>query len=142
MKIPTTMKLILKSLIIPILAIIMLDRFNLFDFIAFVPDGHRYDIGFTMYSAAIGIIHGVIENYIEQNQANIKCIFFSSKNDKDIKSNPLVVLSDDDMGVASINCLIEIEGNSEILKKKYSKFMFTRVGVITGRCFRSYFRLL
>ena len=47
MRVPTIVKLILKSLIIPIVAVISLNYFNLFEYVVFVPDDYRNEVGLT-----------------------------------------------------------------------------------------------
>ena len=75
MRVPTIVKLILKSLIIPIVAVISLNYFNLFEYVVFVPEDYRYEVGLTVYLAISETIYGLIESWIERKQATVKCIF-------------------------------------------------------------------
>ena len=61
MRVPTIVKLILKSLIIPIVAVISLNYFNLFEYVVFVPEDYRYEVGLTVYLAISETIYGLIE---------------------------------------------------------------------------------
>ena len=62
MRVPTIVKLILKSLIIPIVAVISLNYFNLFEYVVFVPEDYRYEVGLTVYLAISETIYGLIES--------------------------------------------------------------------------------
>ena len=83
----TIVKLFLKSLIIPLVVVISLSYFNLFNYVIFVPQDYRYEVGLTVYLAIAETIYGLIESWIEQKQATIKCIFYVSDIDKDINNN-------------------------------------------------------
>ena len=79
MRVPTIVKLILKSLIIPIVAVISLNYFNHFEYVVFVPEDYRYEVGLTVYLAISEIIYGLIESWIERKQrTTVKCIFYVS----------------------------------------------------------------
>ena len=121
MRVPTIVKLILKSLIIPIVAVISLNYFNLFEYVVFVPEDYRYEVGLTVYLAISETIYGLIESWIERKQATVKCIFYVSDIDKDINNNPSIMCDSEGMGVASVNCYVELKGN---LKKFGQKSEF------------------
>ena len=117
MRVPTIVKLILKSLIIPIVAVISLNYFNLFEYVVFVPEDYRYEVGLTVYLAISETIYGLIESWIERKQATVKCIFYVSDIDKDINNNPSIMCDSEGMGVASVNCYVELKGNLKKLRK-------------------------
>lgn len=116
-RVPTIVKLILKSLIIPIIVILCLNFFNLFNYITFVPIEYQYDVGLTVYLAVAEAIYTLIKKQIEQKQAIVRCIFYSTDVDKNIKTDPSIVCADATDGVASIRCHIELKGNLKRLRK-------------------------
>ena len=113
----TIVKLFLKSLIIPLVVVISLSYFNLFNYVIFVPQDYRYEVGLTVYLAIAETIYGLIESWIGQKQATIKCIFYVSDIDKDINNNLSIMCDSEGMGVASVNCYIELKGNLKKLRK-------------------------
>lgn len=117
MRIPAIVKLLLKSLIIPIIVVISLSYFNLFQYITFVPEDYCYEVGLTVYFAIAEALYSLAENCIKQNQAIVKCIFYSSDVDKDMNNNPTIVCNSGMLGVATINCHIELKGNLKKLRK-------------------------
>lgn len=106
----TIIKVLLKSIIIPIVVVFGLSKFNLFEYIAFIPKDYQYEVGLTVYLAVLETVVGLIESWMEQKKAKIMCIFYISESDKNISNTPLVIC-DNDMGVANIKCHLEVSGN-------------------------------
>lgn len=116
MKVSTTIKILLKAILIPIVAVWGLSKFNLFEYITFVPEEYQYEIGLTVYLALIEALYGFGENFIDSKKAKVVCVFFKSETDKDGKNIPSIIC-DETIGVATINCYIELTGNLERLRK-------------------------
>lgn len=116
MKVPTIIKIILKAILIPILVVWCLNKFNLFEYITFVPEEYQYEIGLTVYLALVESLFGFGENFIDSQKAKVVCVFFESEADKDEKNIPSIIC-DETIGVATINCFIELTGNLGRLRK-------------------------
>lgn len=115
-RVPPVIKILLKAIIVPVIVVFGLSKFNLFEFITLVPKDYQYEVGLTFYLAVTEAIYGLIQTNIEQNKANIKCIFYLLEVDKDIKNTPTIVCSGN-VGVATINCHIVLGGNLKRLRK-------------------------
>ena len=48
MRVPAIVKLVFKSIIIPIVVVALLNYFNLFEYITIVPVEYRYEVGLTV----------------------------------------------------------------------------------------------
>lgn len=116
MKVSTITKILLKAILIPIVAVLGLSKFNLFEYITFVPEEYQYEIGLTAYLALIETLYGVGESFIDSKKAKVVCVFFKSETDKDRKNIPSIIC-DETIGVATIDCYIELTGNLERLRK-------------------------
>lgn len=116
MKVSTMITIILKAILVPIVAIFFLNKFNLFEHITFVPEEYQYEIGLTAYLALIEALYGFGENFINSKKASVVCVFFKSETDKDEKNIPSIIC-DEAVGVANINCNIELTGNLGRLRK-------------------------
>lgn len=116
MKVFTIIKIMLKAILIPIVAVLCLGKFNLFEYITFVPEEYQYEIGLTVYLALIEALHGFGKNFINSKKAKIACVFFKTETDKDEKNVPFIIC-DETIGVATINCYIELTGNLKRLRK-------------------------
>ena len=115
-RISTVIKLLLKSLIIPIIVVLSLSRFNVFEYMTFIPTDYQYEVGLTVYLALAECIYSLIENLIEQKKSTISCTFYISSQDINIQNTPLIVC-DDALGVASINCHLEVSGNLNTIRE-------------------------
>ena len=116
MKVSATIKIILKAILIPIVVVWCLNKFNLFEYITFVPEEYQYEIGLTVYLALIEAVLGFIENFIDSKRAKVKCVFFKSEMDKDEKNVPSIIC-DETIGVAVISYNIMLTGNLGRLRK-------------------------
>lgn len=75
MRVPTIVKLVLKSLIIPIIVILCLNFFNLFNYITFVPIEYQYDVGLTVYLAVAEAIYTLIKKTYRTKTSYCKVYF-------------------------------------------------------------------
>ena len=86
MKIPTIPKIIIQSILGPLISVFLVSRFNLFDFITFVPEEHRFEVGLTLYLAFVEAFWKYIDWIIERNSASVRCTFFVKEAEKDIEN--------------------------------------------------------
>lgn len=75
MKVSTIITIILKAILVPIVAILFLNKFNLFEYITFVPEEYQYEIGLTVYLALIEALYGFCENFINSKRQAL-CVYF------------------------------------------------------------------
>lgn len=116
-RIPAIVKLAFKSIILPIVVVVLLNCFNLFVYITIIPEEYRYEVGLTVYLAVAEAVYGFIGNFIEKKRAHVRCTFYLSEADKDINNNPAIVCDSNGLGVATLNCQFEISGNLKRLRK-------------------------
>ena len=50
MKIPSAIRILLKALLVPLIAVFFLNQFNIFEYITFVPEDYKFDVGLTPVS--------------------------------------------------------------------------------------------
>ena len=79
MKVSTMITIILKAILVPIVAIFFLNKFNLFEHITFVPEEYQYEIGLTAYLALIEALYGFGENFINSKKASVVVCYPSSR---------------------------------------------------------------
>ena len=115
-KVFTLIKIVVKSIIIPLIAVFLLNKYNLFEYIKFVPEDYRYEMGLTAYLTLLEMVSGIIQNILEAQKASVICTFYISENDKDIKNIPLIIC-DESVGVATISYYLELTGNLKKLRK-------------------------
>lgn len=116
MKIPMPIKVFLKSAILMLIAVFCLNKYNFFEYITFIPKDHLYETGLTVYLSVVEAIYAVVVSKTKKNEAKIRCIFYISEINKDIKNTP-VIICDENMGVATISCHLELSGNVKKLRK-------------------------
>lgn len=107
-------KAIIKHFILPLIAIFIIVKFNLFSYIRFIPEDYRFEGGLAVYLGIIGSIYESIENALEKKKAKITCTFYVY--DKEINNIPTIVCDDNSNGTAFLNCHIELEGNLKKLR--------------------------
>ena len=116
MRVSTIFKVVLKAIIVPIIVVFGLSKFNLFEYVTFIPIDYQYEVGLTVYLALMETAYGMVENIIEQKKSKVVCTFYVSEADKNIGNTPLIVC-DNEMGVATINCFLEVSGNLKKIRK-------------------------
>lgn len=113
MKIPVTVRIMLRAILGPVFAVIMVSKFNLFNYITFVPEEYKYEVGLTAYLAIAEAILEIIEIFGEKNSATVTCVFYRRESEINIKNTPTVSCS---MGTASIKCQIALSGSAKVLR--------------------------
>ena len=107
--------IILKAIALPLFAIFLVGKFNIFDSITFVPNEYSFEIGLTSYIAILDFIYFKLSKYIDLNhKASIECLFYSDKLSKKITNIPSVSFIED---VSYINCCITVKGGAKKLAK-------------------------
>lgn len=116
MKIPSPLRILLKAILTPLLAVFFLNKFNLFEYVTFVPDEYTFDVGLMLYLALIEAIYEIIKQRLSKSMSEIECIFYEKKDSIDIRNTP-VFACDPQMGVAIIHCRVRLRGNVNNLRK-------------------------
>lgn len=116
MNVSSIIKILLKAILIPVFSALLLSKFNLSEYIPFVPEEYQYEIGLTVYLALIEAIYGFCESFFNSRKAKVICVFYKVKEDKDIENIPTIIC-DDTIGVSTINYYIELTGNLKRLRK-------------------------
>lgn len=75
MRIPAIVKLAFKSIILPIVVVVLLNCFNLFVYITIIPEEYRYEVGLTVYLAVAEAVYGFIGNFIEEKKSTCEMYF-------------------------------------------------------------------
>lgn len=113
MKLPTTVKILLRSILGPLFAVFLVSKINIFDFITLVPDDVKYEAGLTVYLAFSEAVFLIIGKIAENNCAAVTCIFFTRESEVDINNTPAISCS---IGTASIKCRVSLAGSARILR--------------------------
>ena len=116
MKIPSAIRILLKALLVPLIAVFFLNQFNVFEYITFVPEDYKFDVGLTLYLAILEALAEILEHLYSNALAEVECIFFQKAEDINIKNTPVFVCSDQTAGVTSISCKVQLKGNVKRLK--------------------------
>lgn len=110
------MRILIKIIICTIFSVYLISKFNIFDLMIFVPESLKYEVGLIIYNSIAQFGLECIEKQIDKRKAKIKFIFYVSGQDKDINTNPRIRCKES-LGTANINCIVEVCGNSKLLKK-------------------------
>lgn len=105
----------IKSVVLPLIAIFTVHRFNIFIGFNQISDDQAFDIGLACYLAIFEAAISVIENIIESKKANIVVTFSERKDDYDDESCPIMVY-DSTKTVRYLWCHITLDGNYSILR--------------------------
>lgn len=104
MNIPVSVKVILRAILGPVFAVIALAKFNLFEYITFIPTEYQYEVGLTVYLACAEALLEIIQRCGEKNCAKITCIFYRKANEINLSNIPAISCSSSTAGCASIKC--------------------------------------
>ena len=115
-RISAGIKLFLKSVIIILIASFFVYKFNISEYMKFIPPDYQYETGLALYMAGIEFLYDFIESLIEQKKSTILCTFYTSPQDINIENTPLIIC-DDAIGVANINCHLKVSGNLKKIRK-------------------------
>ena len=116
MKIPLAIKILLRAVLVPLIAVFLLNKFNFFNYITFVPDDYKFDVGLTLYLAVLEAIAEILEQVYSNSLAEIECIFYQRPEDINIKNTPVFLCSDQTAGVANVSCRVQLKGNIKRLR--------------------------
>ena len=106
---------LIKSLLVPIAGIYIASKFNLFDYISFVPENQSFKVAITAYFAILECIYAKLSKVIGKYcKSDVECIFYCDKQSKSITNIPQLTFVED---VAYIHCSISIKGGASRLAK-------------------------
>lgn len=113
-------KILIKAVALPIIAMFMLNKWNLCEYITFIPEDYRFDAGLALYMAVLEAVAEFIEYFIAKANATITCTFYIDERREDRHTKPTIQMSDSSMGIANVWCHIILDGNyKNFLEQKY-----------------------
>lgn len=98
----------------------MLNKWNLCEYITFIPEDYRFDAGLALYMAVLEAIAELIEYFIAKANAAITCTFYVDERREDRHAKPTIQMSGSSMGIANVWCHIILDGN-------YKKLLGTEI---------------
>lgn len=116
MKRPVLIKIALEALLIPLIAMFLLHKFNLFNYITFIPENYRFDAGLTCYLAILEALFETVIYFLSKQQADIVCVYYRDKREMNITNAPVIVCEESMGGTASFRCHVKISGNIKRLR--------------------------
>lgn len=105
-----------KSILLPLLAILAVHHFNFFVGFNQITEDQAFDIGLACYLAVFEAIISLIENKIENQKAHIQIVFYNKQESYNENNCPVMVCSRTN-GIGTIMCRIILDGNVKRLKK-------------------------
>lgn len=113
-------KILIKSIVLPFIAMFMLNKWNCCDYITFIPQDYRFEAGLTFYMATLEAIVEFAKYFIMKASATITCTFYTDERHEYSHTRPSIQMSENSMGVASVWCHIILNGN-------YKKLLETEI---------------
>lgn len=117
MKPSTIITILIKATLIPLFAMFALSRWNICDYITFIPEHFRFEAGLALYMAILEAVVEIVEYVVEQRHATITCIFYDNERREDSNTKPAININSSGMDVASVWCHIVLDGRWKQLKE-------------------------
>ncbi|MBK5244273.1 MAG: hypothetical protein JJE18_04480 [Eubacteriaceae bacterium] len=113
---------VIQTVLSAIFGILILNQFNIFDYLNFVPSEIKYEVGMTVYFAIIdSILTYILEDIKRKYSYRIECTFYCKKNEPNLSENPIVNFQED---VTEIAIKVSVEGDSSQLREMSIVFNF------------------
>lgn len=120
MRLSSIIKILIKAVGLPFIAMFMLNKWNLCEYVTFIPKDYQFEAGLALYMAILEAIAELVEYFVAKARATIACTFYSDERREDSHARPSIQMSENSMGVASVWCHIILNGN-------YKKLLGTEV---------------
>jgi hypothetical protein len=104
-------KILFKAIALPIIAMFVLNKWNLCEYITFIPEDYRFEAGLALYMALLEAVAEFIEYVIAKANATIICTFYTDERREDRQARPTIQMSNSSMGIASVWCHIILDGS-------------------------------
>lgn len=104
-------KILIKAIILPFIAMFALNEWNLCEYVLFIPEGYRFDAGLALYMAILEAVAELVEYFILKANATITCTFYTDERHEARQIRPSIRMSEESMGVASIWCHVILNGD-------------------------------
>lgn len=102
-----------------LLALWLVNVFNIIKYFDFVPSEHRFDVCLALYLTIMQVLFAFIDDYLKNKlismSSKIRFIFYDKENNKRIDSNPIISFNEE-QGVAEVKCSLDASGNSTLLR--------------------------
>lgn len=100
------------------LSFILIDKFNVMDFMTFIPQDQKLAYGVGLYNIILNSILGFLQKKIEDNKLKIEVIFYKKEDEPNIDYNPTLKMDNE---LNKINIQVLVEGKTKRLKGKFIK---------------------
>lgn len=103
---------IIKGILLPLFAIFLVNKWNLFESITFVPEDYSFEAGLAAYFCILECLYTKLLCKVKAYEAKIECLFYSSEQNENIENNPSISFVNE---VAYINGKIKVSGKAKRL---------------------------
>lgn len=111
------LKIVIGAILLPLVSMYLVNKFNFFSYFDFIPEDQRFDAGLGVYFAIFDLMYEYIVYYITKQHTQITVVLYTVAREENINNTPTVICSETGGGVASLTCHIKLEGNLKRLKK-------------------------
>ena len=77
------------------LSFILIDKFNVMDFMTFIPQDQKLAYGVGLYNIILNSILGFLQKKIEDNKLKIEVIFYKKEDEPNIDYNPTLKMDNE-----------------------------------------------
>ncbi|MCR1072513.1 hypothetical protein [Clostridium botulinum] len=108
----------LYPIISSLLALWVVNLFNIVKYFSFVPSEHRFDVCLALYLTIIQGLFTLVDECLKDKlfkiSSKVQVIFYERKQNKDININPVICFNKE-TGVGEVKCSIKACGNAALL---------------------------
>ncbi|AUN19033.1 hypothetical protein B2H91_10490 [Clostridium botulinum] len=101
-----------------LLALWVVNLFNIVKYFSFVPSEHRFDVCLALYLTIVQGLFTLADEYLKDKlvriSSKVQVIFYEGKQNKDININPVVCFNKE-TGVGEVKCSIKACGKTALL---------------------------
>lgn len=116
---------IFRTVVIVLVGVYLANKYNIFDYISFIPEENSYDLCITTYISILEIFRSFLAEYINNKYMSELTVILSLKKDTEIylESNPII--EPDGLDLAEAFLTIRINGRKEHFKNSQIKIPAT-----------------
>nr|WP_294490583.1 hypothetical protein [uncultured Anaerosporobacter sp.] len=105
---------LIKGIVMPLIAIFLLNCFNLFDYVKFIPSDFTFEVGLAGYLGILECVYFKLHKIFKSRKVNIECIFSCAGQHNSIDNTPQITFCND---VAIINGSLKVSGRTSKINK-------------------------
>lgn len=110
-----------KGILLPLLAIYLVNRWNFFSYFSFIPKDKIFDFGLASYICVLECIYHIIITKINDNKVKIECLLYTKNQKKSINNIPNIEFQQD---VAYVRGQITVSGRTKKACKNSIRLVF------------------